>query len=122
MIMTMLGDHEVMVAAAGVDWEADCVVGVERADRIEPEVKIFRRVRQERVIDGGGRRVRLIVACGIGGADALLGLREVVLDGFVAGWAILGGIGVGKAGPGRVVAGFDGGEPGGLDRKSGGNV
>ena len=59
MIMTMLGDHEVMVAAAGVDWEADCVVGVERADRIEPEVKIFRRVRQERVIDGGGRRVQL---------------------------------------------------------------
>ena len=44
------------------------------------------------------------------------------LDGCVAGWSILGGIGVVKAGPGRVVAGFDCGEPGRLDGKAGGGV
>ena len=46
----------------------------------------------------------------------------MALDGVVSGWAILGGIGVGKAGPGGVVAGFDGSEPGGLDRKADGGV
>ena len=52
----------------------------------------------------------------------MLGLHEVALDGFVAVWTILGGIGIGKSGPGGVVAGFDGGKPGGLDRKAGGGV
>ena len=47
---------------------------------------------------------------------------EVALDGYVAGWEILGGVGVGKAGPGGVVAGFDGGEPGRLDGEAGGGV
>ena len=46
----------------------------------------------------------------------------MALDGFVAGWEIIGCIGVGKAGPGGVVAGFDGGEPGRLDGKAGGGV
>ena len=46
----------------------------------------------------------------------------MALDGCVAGWAILGGIGVGKAGPGGEVSGFDGGEPGGLDGKVGGGT
>ena len=45
----------------------------------------------------------------LGGADALLGLCEVALDGLVAGWAILGSIGVGKSWPGGEVSGFDGG-------------
>ena len=101
--------------AARADREAACVVGVDRADRLDQEVELFRRVRRVRVIDGGGRRVRFIVAGELGGADSLLGLREVALDCFVAGWAILGGIGLGKAGAGGVVAGFDGGKPGGFD-------
>ena len=46
----------------------------------------------------------------------------MALDGCVAGWAILRGIGVGKSGPDGVVAGFDGGEPGRLDGKAGGGV
>ena len=49
-------------------------------------------------------------------------MREVALDGFVAVWSILGGIGIGKARPVGVLYGFDGDEPGGLDRKSGGGV
>ena len=44
------------------------------------------------------------------------------LDGCVAGWSILGGIDVGKAWTDRVVAGFDGVKPGGLDVKAGGGV
>ena len=83
---------------------------------------LFRIVRWERFIDGGGWWVKLIAVCGLGGADALLGLREVALDGCVAGWAVLGGVGVGQSGPGGVVAGFDGGKPGRLDGKSGGGV
>ena len=43
----------------------------------------------------------------------------MALDGFVTRWEILGGIGVGKARPGGVVAVFDGGEPGGHDGKPG---
>ena len=70
--VTMVGDHELPVAAAGADLEAARVVGVDRAGGLDPEVELFRRVRQVRVIEGGGRRVRLISACGLGGADALL--------------------------------------------------
>ena len=46
----------------------------------------------------------------------------MALDGCVAGWKILGGIGVGEAGPGELIASFDGGEPGGIDGKAGGGV
>ena len=42
----------------------------------------------------------------------------MALDGCVAGWEILGGIDLGKAGPGGLVAGFDGGEPGRLAGKA----
>ena len=52
----------------------------------------------------------------------LADLREVSLDGFVAGWTVFGGIGVGEARPTGVVAGFDSGKPGGLDRASGHGV
>ena len=46
----------------------------------------------------------------------------MALDGCVAVWEILGGVGVGEAGPVGLVARFDGGRPGGLDRKAGGGV
>ena len=36
-------------------------------------------------------------------------------DGFSAVWTMAGGIGIGEAWPTGVVAGFDGGKPGGLD-------
>ena len=68
----MVCNHEVLVAATGADRGAARVVGVDCSSVLDPEVELFRRVRQERVIDGGGRRFRLIVACGLGGADALL--------------------------------------------------
>ena len=52
----------------------------------------------------------------------MLGLCEVALDDLVAGWAMLGGIGVGKPGPGGVVAVFYGGSPGEFDWKACGSV
>ena len=52
----MIGDHEVLVAAAGEDWEAFRVVGVERANGFDPDVELFGRGRRRRVLDGGSRR------------------------------------------------------------------
>ena len=34
--VTVVGDHQVLVAATGTDWEASCVVCVERADGFYP--------------------------------------------------------------------------------------
>ena len=59
---------------------------------------------------------------GLGGADALLGLGKVALDGLLTGEAVPGGIGVGETWPGGEVAVFDGGEPGGFDWESSGGV
>ena len=46
----------------------------------------------------------------------------MALDGCIAGWEVLGVVGVGEAGPGQVVDGFDGRKPGGLDGKAGGGM
>ena len=70
--VAMVGDNEVLVVAAGADRKSAHVVGVERAGELYPEVELFRRVRRERFVDGGGWRVKLISACGLGGAGALL--------------------------------------------------
>ena len=45
-------------------------------------------------------------------------LSEVSFDGLGAVWTIACSIGVGEARPTGVVAGFDGGKPGGLDGES----
>ena len=37
-------DHQVLVAAAGADWEASCVVCVERYDGFYPYVELFDRL------------------------------------------------------------------------------
>ena len=58
----------------------------------------------------------------LGGADALLGMCKVALDGFITSRAILGSIGVGESWPGGEVDGFDGGEPGGFGWESCGGV
>ena len=58
----------------------------------------------------------------LGGADALLGLCKVALDGLLTGGSIPGGIGVGEILPGGEVAAFDIGEPGGFDQESSGEV
>ena len=70
--VAMASNNEVLVAAAGAEWEAACVVGVESAGGIDPEVELFGSVRQEMFINGEGWRVKLIIAYGLGGADALL--------------------------------------------------
>ena len=52
----MIGDQEVLVAAAGADQEASRVVGIERADGFYPDVEIFGRGRRGMVLDGVSRR------------------------------------------------------------------
>ena len=54
----------------------------------------------------------------VGGADALLGLGEMAFDSFGAIRAVYCSIGIGESRPAGTVAGFDGSEPGGLDRKA----
>ena len=53
--VAIIGDHEVLVASAGVDREASRVVGENHADGFDPEVEFFGRGRRERVLDGGSR-------------------------------------------------------------------
>ena len=52
--VAMASNNEVLVAAAGAEWEAACVVGVESAGGLEPEVELFGNIRRERFINGGG--------------------------------------------------------------------
>ena len=46
----------------------------------------------------------------------------MAFDGLVGTRAVLGSVGVGEAGPGRIIAGFDGGKPGRTDRETGGGM
>ena len=62
----LIGNHEVLIAAAGADREASRVVGVVRADGFDPEVEIFGRGRRERVLDSGSRRGGEVGVVGLG--------------------------------------------------------
>ena len=64
--VAVIGHHEVQVAAAGADWEASRVVGVERADGFDPEVELFVPGRRERVFDGGSRQGGEVGVVGLG--------------------------------------------------------
>ena len=105
----MVGDHEVLFAAAGADEEASCVVCVECADGFHPDVELSGRGELGMFLNGGSRHDGEVGVVSLGGAAALLGLCEVDLDGLIAGWEILESIGVVKSCPGGEVAGFDGG-------------
>ena len=105
----MVGDHEVLVAAVGVDREASHVVFVERADGFHPDVELSGQGGIGMFLDGGSRRGGEVGVVSLGGSYAFLGLCEVALDGLVIGLAILGSIGVGKSLPGGEVFGFYGG-------------
>ena len=120
--IAVVGDHEVLVAAAGADSEASCVVCVERADRFHSDVELSGHGGLEMFLAGGSRRGGEVGLASLGGMDALLVLCEVALDGLITGWEILGSIGVGESWPGGEVAGFDGGKPGGFDWEACGGV
>ena len=109
----MVGDHEVLVSAAGADWEASCVVCVERSDGFHPDVELSGGLGMFLAV--GSRRGGEVGLASLGGADALLGLCEVALDGLITGWAILGSIGVGDSWTGGEVSGFASGELDGFD-------
>ena len=76
-----VGHHQVLIAAAGEDREAACVVRVERADGFYPYVKFSIGLGMCFVAGGRGGeggRTRL------GGADALFGWCEMAFGGFLA--------------------------------------
>ena len=110
--VAVVGDHQVLVAAAGAGWEASCVVCVERADGFYPYVELSGGLGM--FFSVGSRRGGEVRLASLGGADAMLGLCKVALDGIITGRSILGSIGVGESRPGGVVAGFDSSEPGGF--------
>ena len=109
----MVSDNELLVAAVGADWEASCVVCVERADGFNPDEELSGGL--GRFFTVGSRRVGEVGLASLGGADAFLVLGEVALDGLITGREILGSIVVGESWPGGEVAGFYGGNPGGFD-------
>ena len=91
----MVSNHEVLVAAAREDWEASCVVCVERADGFYPDVDLSGGLGMFfAVVSRRGGEVGL---ASLGGADTLLGLCEMALDGLITGRAIIGSIGVGES-------------------------
>ena len=106
-------DHQVLAAAAGADGEASCVVCVERADGFYPYVELFDGLGMFFAV--GSRRGGEGELASLGGADALLGLGKVALDGLLTGRALPEGIGICETRPGGEVSGFDGGEPGGFE-------
>ena len=67
-------------------------------------------------------RRKLIVGFRLGGTDTLMGMVHVAFDGFVWLGAVIGVSVICEAGPGAVVSGFYGGQPGGLDGEPRGGV
>ena len=96
----------VLVATAGADWEASCVVCVERSDGFYPDVELSGRLGMFFAVRS--RRGGEVGLASLGGADALLGLCKVAPDGLITGREIIGSIGVGESWTGGEVSGFDG--------------
>ena len=107
--VTVVGDHQVLVAAAGANWEVSCVVCLERADGFYPYVELSGGLGMFLCV--GSRRGAEVGLASLGGAEALLGLCKVALDGIITGRKILGSIGVGESWTGGEAAGFDSSKP-----------
>mgnify|MGYP006187013679 CR=1 FL=1 len=112
--VTVVGQHDVLVATARACGESAHVVCVELADGLYKHVEFV--CSRGGGIDGGSYG---FCRFGFGGSEALSGLGKVPLEGFRAVGAVLGGVGKSEARPAGVVAGFDGGEPSGFDREAG---
>ena len=89
------------------------VICVELADGLNGDVQFMGEGQQRRRREQGGRGPGL----GFGGADALLGLGEMSLDGFGAVRAVFCSIDMGESGPAGIVAGFDSSKPGHFDNR-----
>ena len=96
--VAVVSDHGVLVAAAGADWEASCVVCVECANGFYPDVELSGGLGMYFAV--GSRRGGGVGLASLGGADALLGMCKVALDGLITGREIFGSIGVGESWPG----------------------
>ena len=92
--VTVVGEHDVLVATARSNGEAAHIVSEELADRSDLNMKFVGAGVGKKIVDAvdgwkGGSWIRLVVAfvlvgtlLALGGADALAGLDKVALDGF----------------------------------------
>ena len=112
--VTVVGQHDVLVATMGAGGEESHVVRVEFADGLDGDLQFMGGGQWSGRRGAGGRGPGL----GFGGADALSGLGEMTFDGVGAVRAVFCSISMGEYGPAGVVAGFDSGKPGGLDREA----
>ena len=107
--VAVVGDHDVLIAAAGTDREASGVVYVQLFDGLDSDVDFvgtgrragcLRQQREQQRRPGG----RL----GLGRPDALLRPQQVAFDGLIGVGVVFGNVGVGESGPCGVIAGLDG--------------
>ena len=96
----MLSDHDVSVTTALMNCEAARVVSIQFTEGGHMNVKFVRRDLGEYVF----LRDCCWCLC-LGVPDPLSFLHKVAQDGGSGVWAILGGVGKGKARPGRVITG-----------------
>ena len=104
--VAVVSKHDVLVATAGAGGEASHVICVESADGIIRDMKFLRGDRR-----GLSRRCDVWGGdgwFGFGGEKPLACLGEMAFGCFSAVGAVFGSIGVSKACPAGVVAGFDG--------------
>ena len=91
------------MTTALMKWEADCVVSIQLTDGGHVNVKFVRPDLWEYVF--------FWTCCWclcLDGPDPLSFLNKVAQDGGRGGWAILGGVGEGKARPSRLITGTNG--------------
>lgn len=124
--VAVVGNHDVLIAAARTNREPTGVVCVEFADRFDADVNFVGALGWEWQIGNGwsrsGRGLGEGLDLGLGRANALAGLHHVAFDSFIGGWAVLAGVGVSEAMPSFVVAFFDGRQPVRLDGEASGCV
>ena len=87
--VTMVGNHDILIAASGSDWETPGVVGVELADVLYTKMQ-FAGLLWGRQWQGSctlGLR-----GFGLGGAQTLTLLNHMAQDSFIGGGIVLGGV------------------------------
>ena len=124
--VSVTDNHNVMIAAAKANGEVDGVVCTKVSNVLYGYMQFVARwVGQHRGISWGDRRYGDHIALGAlecSRARALAGLMYVAAEGLGRSREVISGVLVSETGPRGVVAGFDGGYPGGADRESSGGM
>jgi hypothetical protein len=111
--ISVVSNHDILVARSSFDGEPTGIIGVELADGQDTDEELI-----GRGLWGGGWRGRGKGGLGLGRPDVLALLSEMTHDGLVRVGAVPCCIGVGKTVEGIAVAGLDGLQPRLLDWKA----